>query len=202
MHLPLRDSQEAELGLAADVGTLQRMPRVVGNDSWVRELALTARRASADEVLRFGLVSKVLTDSKALRSHAMEIATRIASLSPVAIRGTKENLNFARDNSVDDALRYQVRLFFPSLGLSVPVLVCPSRHCTVGGYGREMEMAGFVELGAPNVGRLAQSRPGNDGEVNSELHESLESGDCVPGELTMRYTRPDTHTHLHFLHQQ
>ena len=48
--------QEVELGLAADVGTLQRLPRVVGSDSWVREVVYTARRVSAEEALRVGLV--------------------------------------------------------------------------------------------------------------------------------------------------
>ena len=48
--------QEVDLGLAADVGTLQRMPKVVGNDSWVRDVVYTARRISADEALQFGLV--------------------------------------------------------------------------------------------------------------------------------------------------
>ena len=42
--------------MAADVGTLQRLPKVVGNDSWVRDIVLTARRVSADEALQFGLV--------------------------------------------------------------------------------------------------------------------------------------------------
>lgn len=48
--------QEVDLGLAADVGTLQRLPKVVGNHSWVRDLVYTARRVSADEALKFGLV--------------------------------------------------------------------------------------------------------------------------------------------------
>ena len=48
--------QEVDLGLAADVGTLQRLPKVVGNGSWVRDVVFTARRVSADEALQFGLV--------------------------------------------------------------------------------------------------------------------------------------------------
>lgn len=48
--------QEVDLGLAADVGTLQRLPRVVSSQSWVREVVYTARRVSAQEALKFGLV--------------------------------------------------------------------------------------------------------------------------------------------------
>ena len=40
----------------ADVGTLQRLPRVVGNQSWARDLVYTARKVSAEEALKFGLV--------------------------------------------------------------------------------------------------------------------------------------------------
>lgn len=100
--------KEVELGLAADVGTLQRLPRVVGNDSWVRELALTGRNFPSDEALRFGFVSAVLPDAAALRAHALALATKIASHSPVAVLGTKENLNFARDHPTATSLRYQV----------------------------------------------------------------------------------------------
>ena len=48
--------QEIELGLAADVGTLQRLPKVVGNDSLARELCYTARPFMAREAESFGLV--------------------------------------------------------------------------------------------------------------------------------------------------
>lgn len=99
--------KEAEIGLAADVGTLQRLPRITGNDSLVRELAYTARRFGAEEAMKFGVFSAVLTDHKALRSHAAATAQRIASLSPVAVQGTKENLNFSRDHPTPTALRYQ-----------------------------------------------------------------------------------------------
>jgi len=99
--------KEVEIGLAADVGTLQRLPKITGNDSLVRELAYTARRFGAEEARGFGVFSAVLTDHKALRKHAVATAMRIASLSPVAVQGTKENLNFARENSTPSALRYQ-----------------------------------------------------------------------------------------------
>lgn len=98
--------KEAEIAIVADVGTLQRMPKITGNESWVRELALTARRVTADEALRFGFLSAVLKDQSELQSHALAMAKRIASLSPLAVQGTKLNLNQARDSTVAEGLRY------------------------------------------------------------------------------------------------
>lgn len=96
--------KEVDIGLAADVGTLQRMPKVVGNESLVRELAYTARKMFADEALRLGLVSRIFRDKEAMIANALEMASLIASKSPVAVQGTKEQLNFARGHSVDEGL--------------------------------------------------------------------------------------------------
>jgi len=98
--------KEIDLGLAADLGTLQRLPKIVGSDSLVRELALTARKMFADEAARVGLVSRVLPDKESLLAAALETASLIASKSPVAIQGTKHHLNYARDHSVQESLHY------------------------------------------------------------------------------------------------
>lgn len=98
--------REAAVGLAADVGTLARLPKIVGNDSAVRELALTARDFGAEEAKSLGLVSKILATQEEALKAAMATAATIASHSPVAILGTKKNLLFARDHSVSDALDY------------------------------------------------------------------------------------------------
>lgn len=97
---------EVELGLAADVGTLQRLPKIVGNHSWVREVCLTARNFSANEALQQGFLSYVETDKEKMYKRALELAKQIASLSPVAVMGTKSNLNWSRDRSVQDGLAY------------------------------------------------------------------------------------------------
>jgi len=52
--------QEVELGIVADLGTLQRLPKTVGNDSLVRELCYTARQMNASEALSVGLVRFVV----------------------------------------------------------------------------------------------------------------------------------------------
>lgn len=98
--------KEVEVGLAADVGTLQRLPRVVANDSLVRELCFTARKMDAEEAYRCGLVSRLGADREEVVGAALAMATLIAEKSPVAVQGTKHNLNYARDHSVEEGLRY------------------------------------------------------------------------------------------------
>lgn len=95
---------EVNVGLAADVGTLQRLPKIVGNDSVVRELALTGRKLSADEALALGLVGKILPDRQTCLKEALDVARLIASKSPVAVIGTKVSLNYSRDHSTQDGL--------------------------------------------------------------------------------------------------
>merc|ERR1719277_2763481 len=64
---------EVNVGLAADVGTLQCLPKIVANDSVVRELALTGRKFKADEALALGLVGKVLPDKEACLKEALTV---------------------------------------------------------------------------------------------------------------------------------
>lgn len=98
--------KEVDVGLAADVGTLQRLPKVIGNQSLVNELAFTARKMMADEALGSGLVSGVFPDKEAMLDAAFTLATEISSKSPVAVQGTKVNLLYSRDHSVAESLNY------------------------------------------------------------------------------------------------
>ncbi|KAK2846577.1 hypothetical protein Q5P01_009576 [Channa striata] len=98
--------KEVDIGLAADVGTLQRLPKVIGSRSLVNELALTARKMYADEAKSSGLVSRVFANKEDMMAGALEMAGEIADRSPVAVQGTKINLIYARDHSVADGLNY------------------------------------------------------------------------------------------------
>lgn len=98
--------KEVDIGLAADVGTLQRLPKVIGSRSLVNELALTSRKMYADEAKSSGLVSRVFADKEALMAGALEMAGEIAGRSPVAVQGTKINLIYSRDHSVTEGLDY------------------------------------------------------------------------------------------------
>ena len=97
--------KEIDMGMTADVGTLQRLPKLIG-DGMVRELAYTGRKFLSDEALNLGLVNRVFGSPEALLQGVMQIATEIAAKSPLAIRGTKEMILYARDHSVADSLNY------------------------------------------------------------------------------------------------
>lgn len=95
--------REVALGLAADVGTLQRLPKIVGNESLARELCLTGRNLTAKEALEIGFVSRMCPKDD-LISQALELCAVIARHSPIAVHGTKKALLYARDHSVSDGL--------------------------------------------------------------------------------------------------
>lgn len=97
--------QEINIGMTADVGTLQRLPHLMPS-GLARELAYTGRRMLAEEAFRAGLVNTVFDSQETMLSAVLEIAQTIASKSPLAIHGTKEMLNYTRDHSVADALNY------------------------------------------------------------------------------------------------
>ena len=97
--------QEVNIGMAADIGTLQRLPRVIPEGK-VRELAYTGRRMPAGEALEAGLVNKVYENHEEMVSGLKEMAAVIASKSPLAVYGTKAILNFSRDHTIAEGLEY------------------------------------------------------------------------------------------------
>ena len=97
--------QEVNIGMAADIGTLQRLPRVIPEGK-VRELAYTGRRMPAEEALEAGLVNKVYESPEEMISGLKEMAAVIASKSPLAVYGTKAILNFSRDHTIAEGLEY------------------------------------------------------------------------------------------------
>jgi len=97
--------REIDVGMTADVGSLQRLPRLVP-DGIVRELAYTGRSVDSEEAQAIGLVNRVFDSHEALKSGVRKIALGIASKSPLAIRGTKEMLNYGRDHSIAAGLNY------------------------------------------------------------------------------------------------
>ena len=96
--------QEINIGMAADVGTLQRLPKIIP-DSKMREMAYTGRRMYAEEAKDSGLISDMF-ESQEEMLEANKLAKEIASKSPVAIYGLKAVMNFSRDHSVSDGLEY------------------------------------------------------------------------------------------------
>lgn len=74
--------------------------------SFIKDVALSARVFGADEALRVGLVSRVAVDKSAAMQEALDLASLIASKSPVAVLGTKEIINYSRDKTVAEGLNY------------------------------------------------------------------------------------------------
>ena len=97
--------REIDVGMTADVGTLQRLPRLVP-DGIARELAYTGRNVDAVEAKQIGFANQVFETPEALLAGVCAIAQSIAAKSPLAIRGTKEMLNYGRDHTVADGLNY------------------------------------------------------------------------------------------------
>ena len=101
--------QEISIGMAADLGVLQRLPKIVPQGV-AREMAYTGERLGSARALAVGLVNDVLPDAAALLSRAMALAHTIASKSPLAIAGSKLALNHARDHSTASALHQMTLL--------------------------------------------------------------------------------------------
>ncbi|MDR7095038.1 enoyl-CoA hydratase-related protein [Hydrogenophaga laconesensis] len=96
--------QEINIGMVADVGTLQRLPKLMPF-AVVKEMAYTGRRLPAARAMAYGLVNEVFDSADATLAAALQCAKEIAAKPPVAIWGTKQAVTYARDHSVEDSLR-------------------------------------------------------------------------------------------------
>ena len=107
---------EINIGMTADVGTLQRLPKLIPSGV-AREYAYTGRRMPASRAHELGLVNEVFDDHGSMMEGVMDIAAEIAAKSPLALYGTKEAINFSRDHSVEESLRHialwQAGMFHP-----------------------------------------------------------------------------------------
>lgn len=99
--------REAAIGLVADMGVLQRLPLIVGQ-GFAREMAYTARHYTAREVERMGLVNAVYPGREEMESGALKLAREIAGNAPLAVRATKEVLNFSRYVDVEKGMELAV----------------------------------------------------------------------------------------------
>jgi enoyl-CoA hydratase len=96
--------QEINIGMVADVGTLQRLPKLMP-EAVVKELAYTGRRLKADKALQYGLVNEIFESNDEMLAAAMQCAKEIASKPPIAIWGTKQAIHYTRDHAVEDSLK-------------------------------------------------------------------------------------------------
>jgi len=97
--------RETRIGIIADIGTLQRVPYIIG-EGWFRELALTGRDWTAAEALKMGYITRLCENSQSLFEEARTLAEEIASLPPLAVQGIKEVANYSRDHGIHQGLEY------------------------------------------------------------------------------------------------
>lgn len=99
---------EIDIGMAADVGGIQRFPKLLGNQSLARELVFSGRDMLAAEALSAGFVSRVCATQAEMRAYGLGLAKTIASKSPVALLSAKHLLNYSRDHNVQESLDYSL----------------------------------------------------------------------------------------------
>ena len=97
--------RETPMGIIADLGTLQRLPTIIGH-GWFRELALTGRDFSAEEALQMRLITRICENREELYAEARKLAEQIADCPPLTVQGVKEVILYSRDNGIDAGLQY------------------------------------------------------------------------------------------------
>jgi enoyl-CoA hydratase len=97
--------RETKIGIIADLGTLQRMPHIVGF-GWFNELALTGRNFTAAEALQMGFITRICENAEELIARARELAGEISQCPPLAVEGVKDVSLYSRDNGVYPGLKY------------------------------------------------------------------------------------------------
>ena len=97
--------REIDVGMTADLGTLQRLPRLIG-EGMARELVYTGRNFDGREARDMLLVNRCYDDHGTLMAGARELAATIAAKSPLSVRGAKEMITYARDHSIGDGLNH------------------------------------------------------------------------------------------------
>jgi enoyl-CoA hydratase len=97
--------RETPMGIIADLGTLQRLPYIIGN-GWFTELALTGRNFSSEEALQMRLITRICANRDELYTEAKNLADQIAACPPLTVQGVKEVILYSRDNGIDAGLQY------------------------------------------------------------------------------------------------
>jgi delta(3,5)-delta(2,4)-dienoyl-CoA isomerase len=98
--------REIDVGLAPDIGTMSRLPKIGVSYSWAKEVIYTARPFDGQEAASQGFVSKVFKSKTALIEGGLALAKTIATKSPIAVQSAKALWDFSRDRPVQDGLLY------------------------------------------------------------------------------------------------
>jgi hypothetical protein len=129
-------------------GTLQRFPKVVGNESWTRELAFTGRNFSPEEALKNGFISRIFETQEEMIKESIELARQIAAKSPVAVQGTKHNLIYSRDHTVQEGLEYMAA--WNASMLQTKVILDRLNHEGLAKFKEREALCQFMNKSLPN----------------------------------------------------
>ena len=97
--------KEIDMAIVADVGAVQRLPRLIG-DGRAREMIYTGREVSGAEAEAMGLVNKAYDSIEDLQAGTLEMARMLAAKSPLTLRGCKESILYSHEHSVEDSLAH------------------------------------------------------------------------------------------------
>jgi len=97
--------KEIDLAIVADMGTLQRLPRIVG-DQRAAELTYTGRTFNGQEAKEMGLVLECFDTEADMMKHVSTVAAQIASKSPITTRGVKQSILFSREHTVKEGMQH------------------------------------------------------------------------------------------------
>ena len=97
--------KEVDLAIVADLGSLQRLPGIVGQGV-ARELAFSGRMFKGEEALAMGFVNRLFPKTEELSAGVTALAAELTAKSPLTLRGIKDTLNFSRDHTVSEGLEY------------------------------------------------------------------------------------------------
>eukprot|EP00029_Vermamoeba_vermiformis_P003597 TRINITY_DN14142_c0_g1_i1.p1 TRINITY_DN14142_c0_g1~~TRINITY_DN14142_c0_g1_i1.p1 ORF type:complete len:298 (-),score=20.98 TRINITY_DN14142_c0_g1_i1:94-987(-) len=95
--------KETQIAIVADLGTLQRIGRIVPKGI-VREMTFTGEPINAEDALRWGLVNRVYDTQEQLLTAARSLCKRIAANSPLVVQGSKKVLQYAEDHTIEEGL--------------------------------------------------------------------------------------------------
>jgi len=97
--------KEVDMGLVADIGTMQRLPKIV-NYGVAAEMSYTGKKVLGPEAREIGLVNKSFSNKEDMMKGVLALAKVIAAKPPLVIRGTKHIMQYTRDHSVSESLNY------------------------------------------------------------------------------------------------
>jgi enoyl-CoA hydratase len=140
--------QEINLAIVADLGTLQRLPKIIA-PGVARELAFAGRRMPATRAREVGLVNEIFADPASLHTGVDQLAREIAAKSPIAIAGTKAALNHARDHGVAEAL--------DRMSVLQSAILNPAEIAASVAAGRTKRAAAFADLAGDAAGADRES---------------------------------------------